>query len=198
MSAPETSAAWGRGCGCISGATPLRARSSSHKAASAFALTGAGPVTRPRSDRAQARRHLQQSWAKRAGVAQGVRRMAEAARRAALSEPWQRKRRRVRKRFTASKRRSPPPDYEVALQSRIDVFDAPDAVKVARQASEPGTKQRAVAIDYPRSWWRIGGGPSAGCNRADGIGASGCWTPGADGPHSPPLDSRCSALGWSG
>ena len=88
---------------------------------------------------------------------------------------------------------SPPADYEVAVQSRIDLSVAPPVFGVLRSASRRRTKQRAVSIDYPRSR-RTGGNPSTGCNRAHGVGASRSWTPGAAGPHSPPLDSCWSAL----
>jgi hypothetical protein len=91
----------------------------------------------------------------------------------------------------ALERRGPPPDdYEVAVKSRMDVSLAS---LFALAFCSKGAQQRAVSIDYPRSW-RTGGNPSTGCNRAHRVGARGSWTPGAAGTHSPSLDSRCSAF----
>jgi hypothetical protein len=42
-------------------------------------------------------------------------------------------------------------DYEVALQSRTNVSPAPELKKLLRSWKSQSTKQRAVAIDYPRS-----------------------------------------------
>jgi hypothetical protein len=91
----------------------------------------------------------------------------------------------------------PPPsrhDYEVAHQSRTKVSCTPGSMEMFRSVNRWEARQRAVAIDYPRSCWRIGGDPSAGCNRADGVATSFCWAPGARRTHSPLLDSRCSAF----
>jgi hypothetical protein len=85
-------------------------------------------------------------------------------------------------------------DYEVAFQSRTNLSDAPELLTIFRSANGWKARQRAVAIDYPRSFWRIGGDPSAGCNRADGVASSVRCAPGAQMPHSPLLDSRCSAF----
>ena len=79
-------------------------------------------------------------------------------------------------------------------QSRTDLSFAPELLNIFRPENGWDTRQRAVAIDYPRSFWRIGGDPSAGCNRADGVAASFRWAPGARLTHSPLLDSRCSAF----
>jgi hypothetical protein len=70
---------------------------------------------------------------------------------------------------------------------------APEVVSVVKGAGGLRVGQRAVSIDYPRSYRRIDGNPSAGCNRENGV-AGTSRTPGADYPHSPPLDSRCLAF----
>ena len=90
--------------------------------------------------------------------------------------------------------RYPIRDYEVAYQSRTNLSFAPELLKIFRLENEWDASQRAVAIDYPRSFWRIGGNPSAGCNRANGVASSFRCAPGARMTHSPLLDSRCSAF----
>ena len=101
-----------------------------------------------------------------------------------------------RERSRANSTKPPPSihDYEVASQSRTDLSFAPELLNIFRPENGWDTRQRAVAIDYPRSFWRIGGDPSAGCNRADGVASSFRCAPGARMTHSPLLDSRCSAF----
>jgi len=52
---------------------------------------------------------------------------------------------------------SPIRDYEVACQSRTNVSCAPELLNNFRPENGWDASQRAVAIDYPRSCWRIGG-----------------------------------------
>jgi len=89
----------------------------------------------------------------------------------------------------------PSPEYGVAYQSRKRLPVAPEVSLILAfpGAGRLRSKRRAVAIEYSRSV-RIGGNPSAGRNRAHGVGASGCWTPEAGETRSPPLDSRCLAF----
>jgi hypothetical protein len=81
-------------------------------------------------------------------------------------------------------------DYGVAQQSRTSFSCRPDLLKDCPAGVRSRKKQRAVAIDYPRSQWRIGGNPLAGRNRVGRVGASRSWSLGACSTRSPPLDSR--------
>lgn len=82
----------------------------------------------------------------------------------------------------------------MALQSRtkLSVASSADLVRAAATGTEG--KERAVEIDYPRSYWRMGGNPLAGRNRTYGVGGHRSPALGTLGTRSPPLDSRCLAF----